>query len=111
MIYNKTDVGKVFQCTSCNRIHLEFNNLNINFKDKENYYEFVDFIHQLDGAKIEEQNNGSPYSRKIFIPIGSGGCNFLLNSYELENLKQLCIRILEPPTVRLSKLVMEYGLN
>ncbi len=111
MIYHKTSAGTLFRCDTCKLIHLEFNNLNINFKDKESYYEFVDYINKIDGRKIESQNSNSPYSRKIFIPIGSGGCNFLLNSRELEELRYLCIRDLERPTIRLSKLAIECGLN
>ncbi len=111
MIYHKTSTGTLFRCDSCKQIHLEFNNLNINFRDKTSYYEFVDYIHKIDGQKIEDQNNDLPYTRKIFIPIGAGGCNFLLNTKELEELKHLCIRNLERLTVRLSKLAIECGLN
>lgn len=111
MIYNRTSNGSLFKCDSCQSIHLEFNNMNINFSNEEKYYQFAEYIHELDGAEVVRLNRNSPYQRKIVIPIGGGGCNFILHQGELEDLKRLCIRSLRRGVVNISKLEIDFSLN
>lgn len=110
-IYNKTSNGSVFKCATCSSIHLEFNNLNINFSTEEKYQQFVEYIHEIDVDSAERTNASLPYQRKIAIPIGGGGCNFVLHSGELEDLKRLCISRLGTGIVNLSALEIDFSLN
>ena len=85
---NQTENGKIFRCSSCNKIHIEFNNLNFNFNDKE-YAHFANYFLKLNGKYWEEINLYSNFKRKIIVPVGHKNVNFLLNNKELQELKQL----------------------
>lgn len=85
---NQTENGKIFRCSSCNKIHIEFKNINFNFNDEEYRY-FTEYISELNGEEWEYQNRGSNYSRKIVLPINHRNVKILMNSYELQELKQL----------------------
>ncbi|MPQ46999.1 hypothetical protein GCQ56_08215 [Marinifilum sp. N1E240] len=111
MIYNRTSNGSLFRCDSCQSIHMEFNNMNINFTTEEKYLQFADYIHEISIDAALQQNAHSPYQRKIVIPIGGGGCNFMLHPGELEDLKRLCISNLNKSIVSLGELKIDYSLN
>jgi len=87
-VSNKTENGKVFKCSKCDAIHIEYKNLNFNFSEKQ-YKHFADYILKLDGEEWENKNRNSHYRRKIIIPIGHKSVNILLNNTELQELKQL----------------------
>lgn len=87
-VSNKTENGKVFKCSNCEAIHIEYKNLNFNFSE-EQYKHFADCILELDGIEWEHKNRNSHYRRKIIIPIGHKNVNVLLNNVELQELKQL----------------------
>lgn len=87
-IFNKTTHGTIFRCGKCNKIHIEFGNLNFNFTEKE-FREFAAYIQKMDGKYWECQNAASVFTRKIRIPIGEANFCFLLNSRELQQLKEL----------------------
>lgn len=87
-ILNKTVNGLVFQCKTCNKIHIEFKNLNFNF-EKDEYNQFTHYISHLNGKKWENLNLESQYKRKIVIPIGHRFFRILLNNTELTELKHL----------------------
>lgn len=111
MIYNRTSNGSLFKCDDCNSIHLEFNNLNINFSNSTKYEEFARFLHQLNADEWVEINKNTPYQRKIMIPLGTGNLNFILHAGELEDLKRLCIKNLEPDIIQFKELLIDYCLN
>ena len=85
---SRTENGKIFRCAKCDAIHIEYKNLNFNFSEKQ-YKHFADYILELDGEEWEHRNRNSHYRRKIIIPIGHKNINILLNSTELQELKQL----------------------
>ncbi|WP_421919306.1 DUF6686 family protein [Marinifilum sp.] len=111
MIYNRTSNGCLFKCDSCQSIHLEFNNININFSSIDSYYKFAEYLRDINIDATLKQNVHSPYQRKIVIPIGGGGCNFMLHPGELEDLKRLCLWNLEKNTLNISKLEIDFSLN
>lgn len=111
MIYNKTSKGSIFNCEECKSIHIEFNNLNINFSSKEKYLFFAEHIHSIDGFKWADLNKDTSYTRKIMIPIGNGNCNFMLHPWELEDLKKLCTLNLFEPKFEFSTELLDYSLN
>jgi hypothetical protein len=85
---NQTKNGRIFRCASCDKIHIEFNNINFNFNDKE-YIHFANYFKGLDGEYWELVNTNANYRRKIIVPVGHNNMNFLLNQEELEELKEL----------------------
>lgn len=87
-VISQTENGKTFRCSSCNKIHIEFNNLNFNF-DEEEFENFAGYIESLDGEYWESINQDSNYQRKIILKIGHQNVNMLFNIRELEELKHL----------------------
>ncbi len=85
---NQTENGKIFKCSKCDKIHIEYKNLNFSFTYKE-YESFAAYIKDLDGKNWEDSNHDSLYSRKIMISILHDNFNILLHNYELEELKFL----------------------
>lgn len=85
---NQTENGKIFRCSSSNKIHIEYKNLNLNFNDKE-YEFFVNYFKELDGQYWEGINSNSPYRRRIIVPIRHKNVNILLNNTELQELRKL----------------------
>ncbi len=87
-LFSKTKNGKVFLCSKCNEIHIEFNNLNFNFSDIE-YKHFSNYFLKLKLDEWERINKDSFYNKKIIIPIGHKNFNVILNREEFIELKQL----------------------
>jgi len=87
-LIGKTSNGKIFKCSKCNAIHVEFRNLGFNLSEKQ-FPSFVKSILELDGAEWEKRNKDSYFSRKIRIPTGQSTFNILLNKRELNELKIL----------------------
>lgn len=85
---NQTENGKIFRCSTCNKIHIEFKNLNFNFNNEEYRY-FADYISGLKGEEWEYKNRNSNYRRKIIVQINHRNVRILLNNCELQELKQL----------------------
>ena len=90
-IINQTQNGKVFRCSGCNKIHIEYKNLNFNFDDEE-YKNFACYFMELDGPYWESVNSHVSFRKKIIVPVGHKNLNMLLNNSELEELKQLFSR-------------------
>lgn len=84
----QTTNGKIFKCANCEAIHIEYKNLNFNFKEHQ-FWKFVEYINQVDGQEIEQRNSHSNFKRKIIIPVGNGNFNVLMNREELEDFKRL----------------------
>lgn len=88
-IISRISSGLVFKCPLCNKIHIEFKNLNFNFSEKE-YKHFTAYINNLDGFFGEMQNASSVFTRKIRIPLNdTNSFCFLLNTEELGQFKEL----------------------
>jgi len=87
-ISNSTENGKVFICSKCDAIHIEFKNLNFNFSETQ-FKNFTDYILELNGSEWEYKNRNTHYRRKIIIPTGHKNVKILLNNGELTELKQL----------------------
>ncbi len=95
-IINKNENGVVFRCKKCQKVHLEFNNFNLNFSAKE-YEQFSHYIQEIDGEYWELVNKHSPLRRKICIPIRDDSTCIVLNKDELKQLQQLLSTNLETP--------------
>jgi hypothetical protein len=90
-ILYETKNGKVFKCGHCDKIHIEYKNLNFNFTE-EQFNEFSDYLFTIDGWEWEAKNMDGPFIRKIIIPIGSYNFRILLNNQELIELKFLVMK-------------------
>lgn len=86
---SKTENGHVFLCPTCNLIHLEYKNLNYNFRNEREYLHFADYFLKLDGEYWEQLNNSIYFKRKIIVPGGFHNFNILLTNEELLELKEL----------------------
>lgn len=84
----ETPNGKIFKCEKCDAIHVEYKNLNFNFKEGD-FWKFADYIRNLDGEEWVLRNSTSNFKRKIIIPVGSQFFNVLLDSKELRELRSL----------------------
>lgn len=87
-LLNRTENGKIFKCDCCNRIYIEYKNLNFIFEDEE-YDHFCRYIKELDGRFWEESNAHSVFRRKIVMSVSHKNLRVLLNNAELEELKTL----------------------
>ena len=87
-LFSKTENGKVFLCSKCNEIHIEYKNLNFNFSGEE-FKNFSNYFIKLQPDEWEFKNRDSFYNRKIIIPIGHKNFNMMLNREELLEFKQL----------------------
>lgn len=87
-LFSKTENGKVFICSKCNEIHVEFKNFNFNFSQSE-YLHFSNYFMKIEADEWEYKNRETFYNRKIIIPLGYKNFNMMLNKEELLELKQL----------------------
>ena len=83
---SQTANGLIFKCQQCNKIHLEFLNINFNFSQNQ-FEDFAKYIQNINGLDWEQKNQYSNYRRKIVIPIGTTNFNFLLNTYKILQVK------------------------
>ncbi len=109
-ILNKSTNGKVYICSSCDKVHIEFNNLLFSF-DKEEYKYFRNCLIQVNGIHYEKVNRGLSYERKIIVPVGHKNVTMLLNNSELTELKQLLSRSLNQIEHNIFISVSEIGLE
>lgn len=113
-VIQETANGKVFRCNQCNKIHIEFKNLNFNFTKGEYDY-FANYFKKLKGAHWEAMNCDSIYERKIIVPVGHKNINVLLNSEELEELRRLLVDPDKPckniPMIKIDHFNLDFVLN
>ena len=107
---NQTENGKIFRCPGCNKIHIEYKNLNFNFSDKE-YIHFSNYFKKLDGQYWEKMNLNMPYRRKIIVPIGHENVNILLNNTELQELKRLLSKPISRKQEMMTHLKFDFSNN
>lgn len=87
-IISQTSNGRVFICSNCIKIHVEFYNFLYSFNEDE-YFFFKNRIEQIDGSYYEKRNAGLSYKRKIVVPLGHRNVSMLLNLSELHELQLL----------------------
>lgn len=87
-ILSSTLNGKVMKCESCNRYHIEYNNLLFTFTSSEFQY-FRKYFLELDAEYWGNKNVNSGYSRKIIIPVGHKNVSAIFNKEEINELKAL----------------------
>ncbi len=91
MVINHTINGKVFKCSKCNAIHIEYKNLNFNFSESD-FEDFVMFFEELDVEECARLNQTTSFRRSIVIPIGHKNFNMLFDKNELYEFKELLLQ-------------------
>ncbi len=87
-ILSKTLNGKIFICKTCDKIHIEFNNLNFVFAPEEFKF-FRNYFKNLNEHHWKKVNEKSQYDRKIMIPIGHRNFTMLFHVEEIQEMRQL----------------------
>ena len=87
-ILSQTANGKVFKCSTCDKIHFEYKNLNFTFS-KEKFVLFIKFFLEIDPEEWECLNQNSFYNRKIMVPIGNESFYAMFHAAEIYELKKL----------------------
>ncbi len=87
-IINQSPNGRVFICSQCDKVHIEFNNFLFSFNQDEYRY-FTSCITRIDGCYYERVNSGRQSKRKIIVPIGHRNASMMLNREELKELQKL----------------------
>ena len=85
-IISQTSNGKIFRCTTCNKLHIEYKNLNFNFAPEEFEF-FKNYFLKLNAEHWENVNKNTFYKRKIMVPIGHRNFTAMFNSEEIHELK------------------------
>ena len=87
-IINRTINGTIFKCDQCENIHIEYNNLSFSFSAAE-YNFFVDYFRRIKEDYWEKINAGSPFSKKIIIPVQHRNITLLMNAQEVKEMRIL----------------------
>lgn len=87
-IINQTINGKVYRCTTCNKIHVDYKNLSFTF-NKPEYQNFSQYMKKLDGEYWAQKNEEHSGNRKIMIPINHQNLILNFSMAEIVELKDL----------------------
>ena len=87
---NQTINGRIYQCSECNKIHVDYKNLSFSFHLPQ-YQNFQTCIQQPDAAYRAQKNEEINGQRRVMIPINHG--NLMLNfpPEEIAELKELLV--------------------
>ncbi len=75
-------------CETCEKIHIEFKNLNFIFAPDEFKF-FQNYFRNLNEYHWESINEKSQYDRKIMIPIGHRNFTMLFHVEEVQEIRKL----------------------
>ena len=81
--------GQIFLCDKCDKIHIEFNGIGVDFSNQFHLQAFYRYLKSIDGEYFETKNRSKQYRRKILIPMPDSKCKLLLTNGELNEFRQL----------------------
>ncbi|RKD91391.1 DUF6686 family protein [Mangrovibacterium diazotrophicum] len=81
--------GKLFICSSCKKIHLEFGNIGMDFQSEKTLKEMLTYLNGVKQTSQSFPNQDMPYRRTIMIPFENTNLKILLNDDEIEELTSL----------------------
>lgn len=87
--------GQIFLCDKCDKVHVEFNGIGIDFANQFHLQAFYRYLKSIDGAYYEEKNREKQYRRKIVIPLPESKGKMLFTNGELMEFRQLIFSFLE----------------
>lgn len=91
---NQTINGRIYKCSECNKIHVDYKNLSFSFQSPQ-YRNFQHYIQQLDANYWAGKNEEVNGQRRVMIPINHD--NLMLNfcPEEIAELKELLVARLQ----------------
>jgi hypothetical protein len=89
-VMSQSASGRVFKCPSCDKIHIEFNNLYFTFDDEE-YKSFSNYFLDFDVHYWIAQPGYLHRNKKLLIPVGHRNVATLFSASEIYELKNLFI--------------------
>ncbi|WP_163708858.1 DUF6686 family protein [Mangrovibacterium lignilyticum] len=81
--------GKLFICSSCQKIHLEFITTGLDFRNQQSLKEMLVYLNGVKATSDDSSDQNMPYRRKIMIPFQDTNLKMLLTPSELDELTQL----------------------
>ena len=81
--------GKLFICSSCKKIHLEFGNIAMDFQSEKSLREMLTYLNSVKQTSQDLPDQEMPYRRKIMIPFQNTNLKILLNEIEIAELTLL----------------------
>ena len=87
-VLSKVKSGELAICCECKIYHLEFNNIYLEFSEKE-IEQFKTFVSDIEIAFWEEKYASAGLKRKIPIPSIQRNLVLMFNRQEIEELKTL----------------------
>ena len=86
--------GQIFLCDKCDKIHVEFNGIGIDFTNQFHLQAFYRYLKSIDGEYYEKKNRNKTYRRKIIIPLPDSKGKLLFTNGELIEFRQLIFNFL-----------------
>jgi|GEM_PF-2575368 hypothetical protein len=86
--------GQLFVCNTCNKIHLEFGNIGMDFKSLKKLQELLGYLNTVNSNHFENEILANNYRRKILIPFATSSIKLLLSEQEIIELIELIKRFL-----------------
>ncbi|WP_321286884.1 DUF6686 family protein [uncultured Sunxiuqinia sp.] len=81
--------GQLFVCNTCNKIHLEFGNIGMDFKSPTKLEELRGYLNTVNSNHFENEILANNYRRKILIPFANTNIKLLLSDQEIIELIEL----------------------
>ena len=78
--------GQLFICKSCQKIHLEFGNIGLDFKSDKSLKELSNYLKTVSKSQFKKENVAANYRRSILIPFPNTTVKALLSDVELEEI-------------------------
>ena len=81
--------GRLFICSSCRKIHLEFGNLAMDFHSKTKLKELLNFLNTVHANHFENEVLSNNSRRQILVPFTNSSIKLLLSDEEINELTNL----------------------
>ncbi|MFV0377406.1 MAG: DUF6686 family protein [Mangrovibacterium sp.] len=93
---NQTTNGRIYKCSECNKIHVDYKNLSFSFQPQQ-YQNIQKYIQQLDAAYWASQNEEANGQYRVMIPINHESLMLNFTPFEISELKELFVDRLDCP--------------
>ena len=78
--------GQLYKCSSCQKIHLEFGNIGMDFKSSESLNELLRYLHTVNDNQFENEIRNDNFRRRLLIPFANTTIKLLLSDQEILEL-------------------------
>lgn len=106
---SKNGLGHISYCESCKTYHLNFNNLFLEFSQRE-LVQFQKYVCSINIDYWESKYECMPIERKIPIQTQQQNLKMIFNKQEIRALKDLLLFNTKKPNEQLSILDIDYTL-